>query len=479
MSRSLTAAIAVLLLALPAAAQGARPHVRDVLVHAGSGLGEPEVELDPRHPSRIVIGENDSGVSVSRDRGAHWKQVAVKNPGDNVLAVEPGGKFVYSSLDGDVWLSGDHGASWTVAGNWVGTIAAQSRATQPTGAGPVATREVGCSAPGEEGPGAEPGEEGPGPQLIGCDRPWLVADHSTGALYVSFTDHDDSSGGAGAAGWELAWLGCRSTVLTNPAFECGRQYVSVSRDRGRTWSDFSPFDSSDYPAGVTGGFSGGPVAAGGILATSYVASSAPGRTNCRCVVFETSSDDGLSWERRVLPGSVMPGALVSTDQSTLFEPYTAADPSRPGRYAVMIFDPAQARLLVYVTRNYGATWQGPARLAESAAGKRYLPWIAYGANGALGVVWRTEYADGAYSVWAAVAPRGATRFARPVRLSSARSPGPVSQLAGDDASDVALDPRYLHASWGDRRGGKLGVRYGRYHYVADPAVRALSRRRHG
>jgi hypothetical protein len=475
-ARALTAAV-VALLAVPGAALGARPPVRDVVVHAGTGLGEPRVAVNPQRPSDLVVGENNSGVSVSHDRGRSWKQVALPNPGDNVLAVGPGGTFSYSSLEGDVWSSRDRGGSWADRGNWVGAVAAQARATEGTGIGPVAVREAACSSPEPEGPASTTPGEGPGPQVIGCDRPWLVADSTTGALYVSFTDHDDSSGGVGAPGWELGSLVCRSTVLTNPAFECGRQYVASSRDRGRTWSAFTPFDSSEYPAGVTGGFSAGPVASRGILATSYIASAAPGRSDCPCVVFETSSDAGLSWHRRLVPTTVKRGGVLSTEQSTLFEPYTAGDPSHPGRYAVMVFDPGQAHLLVYVTHGFGATWQHPARLAESNGQKRYLPWIAYGPTGALGVVWRTEYADGAYAAWAAVAPRGDNRFARPVRLSSARSPGPVSQLAGDDASDVALDGGYLHAAWGDRRGGKLGVRYGRYHYVADPAVRALSRGR--
>ena len=76
-------------------------------------------------------------------------------------------------------------------------------------------------------------------------------------------------------------------------------------------------------------------------------------------------------------------------------------------------------------------------------------------------MWRTTRADGSYAVWAAVAPRGDTDFAPPVRISSAISPGPVQQLAGDDASDVTLDAGDLHAVWGDRRDGSLGIRYGR------------------
>jgi hypothetical protein len=338
--------------------------------------------------------------------------------------------------------------------------------------GAVAARELSCNAPQPAGPVSIQPEQGPGPHAIGCDRPWLSSDPSTGTLYVSFTDHADNSGGASWRSWELGWLGCKATVLVNPVFACGRQYVASSHDSGRSWSAFVAFDSADFPAGATGGFSGGPVASAGVLATAYVAGGAPGGACDGCVIFETSRDDGVSWTRRRVPASVGAATVLTTDASTLFVPYAAADPSRPGRFAVMLFDAAQRLLLVFVTADAGATWLGPARLAEADGLKRYDPWIAYGPTGALGVLWRTAYQDGSYAAWAAVAPAGDARFARPVRLSSAPSPGPVNQLAADDASSVALDAQYLHAAWGDRRTGKLGIRYGRYHYAADPAVQA-------
>jgi hypothetical protein len=86
------------------------------------------------------------------------------------------------------------------------------------------------------------------------------------------------------------------------------------------------------------------------------------------------------------------------------------------------------------------------------------------------VMWRTTYEDGSYAAWAAVSPAGDGSFRRPVQLSSKRSPGPVSQVAGDDNSTVALDRTTLHAVWGDRREGSLGVHYGRYHFAADRAA---------
>jgi hypothetical protein len=473
----LTCALAVAALAAPA---GAAADPVDVSVVRDSGAGEPEVEVSPKDPNTIVVGRNDAGVAVSHDRGRTWRQVAMPNPGDHVLTTGPDGTFWYSALDGDVRMSTDNGDTWKTVGNWVGAVAAQSQEVQPVPGGQVVVREVACNAAEEAGPGeAEPPGEGPGPHAIGCDRPWLYADKTTGTLYASFVSHDESSGGAGPPAWELRTLACRSTVLTNPAFECGRQYVAASHDRGRTWSRFRPFDSADHPAGSTGGFSSGPVASGGILASAYLASSAPGGTPCPCLVFETSRDDGVTFTRHVVAHAPVPPAFGNTnplggEQSMLFEPYTAGDPARPGHYAVMIGDDDFSHLLVWTTRDSGRTWDGPARLTDPGGGRRHLPWLAIGAGGALGAIWRTTRSDDAYTVWGAVAPRGDADFAPPVRISSAVSPGPVQALAGDDASDVTLDATDLHAAWGDRRDGSLGIRYGRYRFAADPVVEAIA-----
>src|SRR3954464_15725472 len=143
----------------------------------GTGSGEPEVEVSPKDADTIVVGKNDSGIAVSHDRGRTFKQVALPNPGDHVLTAAPDGTFFYSALDGDVRRSADGGDHWATVGNWVGKVAAQSAAVQPAPGGQVAVREAGCSAPEPAGP-VEPG--GPGVHKIGCDRPWLDADRTTG-----------------------------------------------------------------------------------------------------------------------------------------------------------------------------------------------------------------------------------------------------------------------------------------------------------
>lgn len=469
MRRGSFTAVAALLLALPAVA-GAAPATTDVEVYTPRG-GEPEIAVNPTNPKNLVMGENVDGIAYSLDGGATWHQVSVPNIGDNTLAVEPDGTFLFTSINGTIWSSKTGGVTWSDVGNWVGAVAETGYSHFPNvpypanvGGGDV-VRTVACDTPNAAGAGpvsTSPPPDGPGLQTIGCDRPWLVADPNTGRAYLSFSDHEDASGGTGGSSlpWELAGLACRGNATSLPVFQCGRQYVAASGDGGHTWTSFKPMDSSDYPASVTMGWSGGPVASFGRLATAYVAT---GKDCGPCVVFETSTDDGSSWERHVvapvdLPTNTAPTCAVlacgdgnlSTSQN--FEPYTAADPSRPGRYAVMFYDGAQKNLLVYVTDDYGVTWQHTT-LAEPGDGvQRWVPWIAYGPTGALGAMWLTSYADGSFDAWSDVSPSGNEHFQAPVRLSSGRSPGPVAP-GGDDASDVTLTNDTLYATWGDQRGG--------------------------
>lgn len=460
------AGAAVLLLALLPAltARAATPQVTDVLVHADTGVGEPQVAVDPRYPHDVVVGENNTGVSVSHDSGRTWKQVALPNQGDNTTTVDAAGTYAYTSLDGDVQVSTDRGDTWSSAGNWVGSLAAL---WSGTGIEDVPFRFLGCNAPLPAGP-VDP-VNGPGFHVIGCDRPWLTADATVpGHFYVSFVDHSDGSGGTPTANVQ-----CKTSTATNQLFSCGRQYVTSSRDGGRTWKPFVPVDSADAPADYTNGFSGIPLARGGVLATAYLASHAPASTCTTCLMFQTSRDDGTTWTKHVVPASVDGPALgahvlnpLAISSSLAFEPYLAQDPAHPGRYAVMVFDNAQKSLLVHVTADSGRTWKAAAPLAEPGGVQRWLPWIAYGPSGALAVMWRTTAADGSYTVWGAVSPTGTTAFDEPVRLSSKRSPGPVSAVAGDDASFVALDRTTLHAVWGDRREGSLGIHYARFAFAA-------------
>jgi hypothetical protein len=240
----------------------------------------------------------------------------------------------------------------------------------------------------------------------------------------------------------------------------------------------------------TGAFAGIPTAARRVLATAYVASRAKGSSCGPCAVFETSPGGGQTWSRHLIPaqpsiysfflsnptGPNPPVAnqIGNDSQNVWFEPYVAADPSHAGHYAVMLLDKDRTHLLVFVTHNSGASWSGPAPMGDGQPGFRDKPAIAFAPDGSLGVTWKSAYPDRGYSfdVWAAVAPRGDTRFLLPVRLNDATSPAQPcgTGLHGeaytcDELDWTVLSDSYLYSVWGDGRGGE-NPWFGRSGYVA-------------
>jgi hypothetical protein len=146
-------------------------------------------------------------------------------------------------------------------------------------------------------------------------------------------------------------------------------------------------------------------------------------------------------------------------------PYTAADPSRPGRYAVAMPDATRRRLLVYETSDAGARWSAPAVLANGPADTLERPWLAYSPTGALVAFWRDDHGrEGSpFDTYVTVAPSGDTRFRAPVRLNAATAPG--SGNFQDDASVVTADAHFVYAAWGDTRDDdQIEPWLGRYRY---------------
>ena len=175
---------------------------------------------------------------------------------------------------------------------------------------------------------------GPGvkPEFIGktpYDRPFLITDESTGAIYIP----GNGSGGE------------PSHMET---------FIRASRDNGKTWGLIYAYDSPDYPQG---GFAARPAAAHGVLGVVYVASSVPadpGAGKCPCVVFGASSDEGKTFERHVIQYDFPRPSFFDG----MGNPSLAADPSHPGRFAVMTTTAGNSEMQVYLTNDYGKRLDG-------------------------------------------------------------------------------------------------------------------------
>jgi hypothetical protein len=261
------------------------------------------------------------------------------------------------------------------------------------------------------------------------DRLFLSVDATTNTLYASATD-----------------------------FPRLVRWVVASHNGGATFSAPRAIDSNRYPQ-LQGEEAGDytPAAAHGVLAFTYAASAAPGRTDCPCGIFETSRDDGKTWRRRRTP---------------FLANWLAADPRHRGRFAIMsgqgiTATPASpGSIAISTTADAGRTWSKPILLGDGTH-PQIQPWIAYSPKGVLGVGYKTLYSglqlqpqffanaltgnlSATYDFWTAVSVDNGATFSQPLRVSNTVSP-PGNAAGNDDFSSVALDDKYLYAAWGDKR----------------------------
>ena len=411
--------VACLASATAAPAGPARPF--ELKLIDGLGAGEPQIAVDPVHHTVVVAfllsdpatGMSKCGIATSSDRGTSWR-VRYKSPADPVR-----GSNV--SCSDPVAATGAGGVVYVGAlfqSDSLDTFLSRSTDGGKTwGPSVYATgnRDSVKNVLAAPNTGLD-------------DRPWLTADSRTGAVYASLADFVPRL----------------------------RRWIVASHDQGRSFGPPRPIASNAAPELPAGDYI--PSAANGILAVSYVAQAADPSCLCR-QVFETSRDDGVTWARHAAP---IPAQ------------WTAADPSHPGRFAIMSggeditdwqsFD--ANNLQVSVTPDYGRTWSRPVRIGQDPPNPRWMPWIGYSPTGVLGIAYRTKYGtrscltphdctNTSYDQWAAISPDGGFHFGSPIRISHAPSAAQIDTgtgfAAGDDYGHVALDEKYLYAAWGDMR----------------------------
>lgn len=402
-------------------------------------VGEPEIAIDPHNPQNLYVAwatfpvpvtltskapPRSCGAAVSNDGGAHWHFISP--PVDNLPNIDGCEDGVaVTGPDGTLYQSGDmatftgvssgglslggslgnivvHGQDWvTTSKNWGKSW---SKPVETMGSDATRFKRGAATLP-----------------IDTFDRPWIAVDQSTNTVYAighNIVDHDG--------------------------------YITASTNDARSFGPVYPTDSPTYPHD-SNVFGGNVAASHGIVATAYTASQAPGAT-CPCVVFETSTDKGATWDRHVVP---------LTNASSAPMPLITADPSHKGDFALQVFDSTGTENQVYTTDDSGATWAGPVDVAESPPNQQFKPWITYGAHGDIALVWRTWHGaagSSPYDVWAAVgrAQGGSTPvFSSPMRISSATGSYPKGYIAGDDFSWVVTGNKYVYFGWGDARHGPV------------------------
>jgi hypothetical protein len=445
--------------------------------------GEPEIAVDPTHPKRLAIIEFAIG-SAKTPAASFNPQIQHDDPAKTIAS---------SEFDGRVMLSKDGGIHWAQSGPppasvpnsplhgggdpmiGIGPDGTIYAADEPPPASTAELNPVGPMGLPDLGKfnlmiaaSTDGGKTFGAPQIAGTpvDRPWLAVDQSTGKVYtvssgwlnVKTGQHNTQGPDATNDRWLVAWqphLAGKSEPhrIGGPDFS-GTGGNTIAAARGVVAATF-------VLGGPAGGFGGGPPAPVPVPdslkdiikdGTSTCSIDAP------CLFFETSTDDGQHWTRHHVP---VPGGF-NGQRAQL-----AADPGRPGRYAIGVLSPSRTNFLALVTDNSGTTWSGPVTVQETAPGVDFKQWMAYGPTGVLGLMWRKERSDfpappqtsgpmsfftasgPGYDVYAGISCDGGTTWLAPVRVNAEPSlAGPVGR---DDLSYIALDAHDAHLVWGDRR----------------------------
>ena len=214
--------------------------------------------------------------------------------------------------------------------------------------------------------------------------------------------------------------------------------LTRSRDQGRTWSPATVFPSDHLAVNR------------GILATTVQTG------NPSVLSFAVSHDDGATFTTSPVTGATAGGT----------GDWVAADPTRPGHFAVM--QQVGNALQVLRTGDGGVSWSTPLALSVPDSTVS-LPWLDYGPDGDLAAVWKAGNAGAAtFLLHGALLPAGKDRFSAPLQISGAPSPtgNILTEGAGDDLSWVTVDRGVVLAGWGDRRSGILQAWFARVPFQA-------------
>ena len=437
--------------------------------------GEPEIAVNPRNPNNMVYAIVGVGFTNACQAAAATDPTSPCRLVNTVFGPQPAGLQnndpAFSIIS--AWVTFNGGRTWKRTLDVPGKLpvfppghqGAASPGDPLVTAGPDGTFYLGWDAihfvnlpttiVDQGGIAVSKSKDGgltwSNPVLTGTpiDRPFFASDLSTGVIYESSTGQAPGPLGSGDP----------TTVPVGPS---DRQLVS-SND-GVHWT-------TAHPLGTSGAlFSGIYISAahgklGGAFLTGAPDNSLCGVAPTPCTIFQTTSDAGATWSRHVLPA---PNTYTGS-------PLVAADPSKPGHFAIALLMNNSAEFFVYQTNDSGETWNGPATVSDDINKSHYHAWMAFSPGrgddddradhddhhgSVLGLMWKTREAPpgGAtfvpYNVWAAISDDGGATFSDPLKVSSATSPAPDARPfgnGGDDFSFITFTAHEALVGWADWR----------------------------
>jgi hypothetical protein len=401
--------------------------VSDTAVEGVGQAGEPWVVADPRDPQTIVViwletggatnpedipnivtGPENCGIGRSTDGGQTWSVRSAPYQSSTI----PGSLDLLS-------ICGDPTAGVLPDGTIVLTAVELG---SPDWVQSISSYDGGATwtaptVPFGVNPAIAAAQANQSVPDMGAGRQWTTVDPITGEIAIQSQVDAPTTG----------------------------RHMTVSSDRGASWS---------VPRN-TGSTSLGPIgSAYGVIAGVY--------TSGQDRIFQTTTNHGLTWVRNVMPVGPAAAGLFGG-------PITAADPTKRGRFAVLL--PGSGTLEVWITTDAGRTaarWTR-AKVFTAAPGDSFAhPWIAFSPTGALGVRWRSSHADGSFDVDAVVSRDGGATWSAPVGLTADRGPSPpvTNATPGDDcACNLHLTETHLITTWGDSFSGRRETWFGSFDYT--------------